>query len=220
MTLLARLAALFVEPAAPAAIPPSPPPAPDLTVLLAAGEDLAASAGGVAEGLRRAARARAAVVLSPSRAMPRIATPGAAALARRLGARDVAAVAADALCHVELPDVGAPAVVRRVAAAVDVPLLVALPARDEGLDGLLATADRLLLALPASTSGDLAEVALASLAALGPPVMRVAPPAGFIARRLAAAGLKAVPLDATPESFVAIAPVAPRFEPPRAELRA
>jgi hypothetical protein len=219
---MSRLVDLFLEPAPPAAAPHPAPAAPRLTGVLAPATDLAATAGAVAAAARRGARARTAVVLRPGATAPQAATPAAAGLARRLAGRDVAATAAGTLCVVALPPdpAQATALVWRVAAAVDVPLVFALPGRVDGFDGLLAQMDRLVLAPPPGTADDLADLALMSLAALGPPAARITPPTGFLTTRAAALGLIAL-TDAPAREPVPAPPTRePRFEPPRAELRA
>jgi hypothetical protein len=223
MTALGRLAGLFLAPAQRA-----PAPAPvvaRLTAVLAPAPDLAPTAGAVAATLRRAAASRTALVLVLAAAPPppRVATPAAAGLARRLAARDLRATAAGVLCQVELsPDPATAARdVWRIAGAADVPMVLALPARLDGFDDLLSRFDRLVLALPPGTDDALADLALASLAGLGPPATRTEPPAGLLTRRVATLGLAAIRLEAPGEpargAAVAREPV---FEPPRAELRA
>lgn len=172
----ARLAELFLAPA-PARRAPAPPPG--LVGVLAAPADVAAVGGGVAAGLR----GRAAVVCSALPPAPRLATPAARALARRLRDQGLEAVAAGALCHVHLDEDPERVMWRATAVA---PTVVALPERDVHIDALLAQVDLLLLAAP---PGVYADLALASLAALGPPAARLDPPSGWVARRVAALGL-------------------------------
>src|SRR4051794_27306080 len=102
MSALARLAALFLEPAEPRPLPASAR-ASQLTAVLAPAPDLLATAGGIAVAARRAANARTAIVVHAAPLVARVATPGAAGLARRMSGRGVDAAAAGALCHVELP---------------------------------------------------------------------------------------------------------------------
>ena len=168
------------------------PPA-DLVGVLAPAADLAAVAGGVAADLRRRHRARTALVCTPGDARP--AAPGdarrsrarrAAAGARPAGVAAGGARAASASARTRSARRGARSPPPRACPAV-----VALTARTPALDALLAQADRLLLALAAGGDSAYAELALASLAALGPPTARIDPPSGFLARRLAALGLHA-----------------------------
>ncbi len=77
-------------------------------------------------------------------------------------------------------------------AAAVAPTVVAVPEREARLDAMLAQADLLLLAAP---SGAYADLALASLAALGPPATRLDPPTGWLARRVAALGLARLSLE-------------------------
>jgi hypothetical protein len=192
---LARAGELFLAPAASQARVAAEPPA-DLVGVVAAPRDLPAVAGSIAAQLRRRQRARAALVCAPG---PHGAGPALSAsrtLARRLAARDLAASAAGAVCHVALPS-GDDAVRRlwqAITAAAGHPSVVALPARTDRLDAFLAEADRLFLAPPSGADPAYTEAALASLAALGPPASLVAPPAGAVARRAAALGLRPLPL--------------------------
>jgi hypothetical protein len=194
------------------------PPAVALAAVVAAPADVRAVAGGVAAALRRRAGARTAVVCLPGdersdrsnvrhrgvapaadaaygplpggqHAQP-VAWPAARRLARRLAARDLGATATGALCHVALPGADEEAIRaawRVVAAAGDAPVVVGVTTRSDDLDAFLAQADRLVLATAADAV--YAELALDSLAHLGPPTDRVRPPAGFVARRAAALGL-------------------------------
>jgi hypothetical protein len=153
----------------------------------------------VAAALRKEARTRTAVVCGPVLARlagPRL--PAAARLARRLAGREFAATAAGALCRVELaPEAGdAARATWQVVAAVDVPVVLALPGRLDGYDDVLAQADQLVLALAPDADPALADLAAASLAALGPPLLRVPPPPTLAARASAARGLNAMPLTA------------------------
>ncbi len=192
--LLARAGSLFLAPATPAAPTASvAPPVADLVVVLAAPRDLAAVAGAVAAGLRRPCGARTAVVCRPGEPWPACpAGMAATALARRLAARDIAATAAGSLCRVALaedPEASVPEAWRLTAAAAGSPVVVALAGRHPGFDGLLAQADRLLLATATGDDPDCTALALASLAALGPPAALVTAPSGPMARRAAALGL-------------------------------
>jgi hypothetical protein len=203
--LLARAGGLFLQPEAPSVpLTAAAPPRPASTAaVLAATSDLAAAAGGVAARLRAGAKARTAVVCRPGApSIPRPATPSATRLARRLAARDLEAVAAGTLVRVALPPDPADAVraAWRLIAAVEVPVVLALPGRLDGFDVLLAQLDELHLAAPAAADDALAELALASLAALGPPVHRLHPPATALARHRASLGFAAV---AAPEAVPA-----------------
>ncbi len=192
--LLARAGSLFLAPAKPGtASAAEAAPLADLVVLLAAPRDLAAVAGAVAAGLRRPCGARTAIVCRPGEPWPaRPARMAATALARRLAARDIAATAAGSLCRVALsedPEAGVREAWRLTAAAAGTPVVVALAGRDAAFDGLLAEADRLLLTTVGDDDPDCTALALASLAALGPPAALVAAPTGPVARRAAALGL-------------------------------
>lgn len=194
---LARAGAIFLAPAAePTTTRPAPAPAPDLVVVLAAPRDLGAVAGGVAAGLRRRHRARAALVCAPG-SVPAAgpATRAARTLATRMTARDLPAIAAGALCRVALPDAHEDATRdawRAVTAAAGYPAVVALPVREEAHDGLMAHADLLLLAPGPDADPAYVELVLASLSALGPPAGIAQPPVGVLTRRLAALGLVTV----------------------------
>lgn len=193
--LLARAGAFFLapEPARTTAAVASCAPATDLACVLAPAGLLAAAAGGVAAELRRQARARTAVVATPGAApVARPATPAASAAARRLAGRELRAVAAGALCRVALPDdpVAAGRDAWRLVGCAGVPVVVGLAARVDALDGLLAQADRLLLAIADGADPALAELALASLTRLGPPTTRISVPGDPLGRRAAALGLR------------------------------
>ncbi len=188
--LLSRAGALFVAPAAaPARTSVVAPPPAGIAGVLASAEVLPAVAGGVAAALRSAHRARTALVLRPGDPpAPQPAFPAARALARRLAARELPAEPAGALVRVALPadpDAGVREAWRAITAAGSVPTIIALAARSDGYDALLAQTDALYVA----TSADLTDLALASLAVLGPPASRLAPPTSFIARRCATLGL-------------------------------
>jgi hypothetical protein len=190
--LLARAGAWFVAPAAaPARLVAAP--AADLVAVVAPAPDLDVVAGGLAAELRRRQRARVALVCSPTPVTSRPAVPAARALARRLAARDLAAAPAGVLCRVALPggEEGVREAWRAVTAAAGVPAVIALPARDDVWDALLADADQRFLAAARDADEAYVEVALASLCRLGP-ASRVEPPVGFAARRAAALGLARV----------------------------
>jgi hypothetical protein len=198
--MLARAGAFFIAPPAQAAerpVPLAPPPPPTRAAVLAHSADLPSAAGAVAASLRARNRAVAAVVcLSSVPAPVAPALPGAAAAARRLASRDLAATASGSLCRVELPADAAAFVVGvwRVLAAAGLPVVIGIAQRDGAHDDLLKDLDLLALAVPAETDAALADVAAASLERLGPPVARIAPPANAVARKAAAAGLLRAPL--------------------------
>jgi hypothetical protein len=220
-----RLAALFLAPPQDAGGPareerPAALPRPaQLVAVLAPAPVLAAAAGGVACGLRREAGARTAVVCRPGAAVRgATAAPAARRVARRLVDRGVEAAASGLLCHVALEDDPVDATRRlwRVAGAVDVPVVLALPGRLDGYDGVLAQLDRLVLATPPGAEATVTTLALASLERLGPPVVSLGVPAGLIARRAAALGLVAIDRPRPGDEPAAGAPV----EPSRAEALA
>jgi hypothetical protein len=236
MTVLGRLTAVFVEPAAESPRAPAPQSdphphrGPRLVAVLAPEDDLAATAGGVAATLRRTHSARVAVVVGFLDTAPRAATPAAGALARRLAARDLTATAAGTLVRVSLAADPREAAreIERVLVTAEVPVVVALPKRLDGLDHVLERLDQLVLALPTDVDGALADLALASLATVGPTATRTCPPAGMVTRRLAALGVINIPLehaaepDDEPASAAPAAVTAPRpagsrlvFAPPR-----
>jgi hypothetical protein len=198
--LLARAGALFLAPA-PAPVRPAVLPAADLVGVLAVAPSLDAVAGAVAAGLHRRHRVRTALVCRPGPVTARPASPAARALARRLAARDVPAVAAGVLCWVALQDDDVAGAWRAIGGAAGVPAVIALPARSEAWDALLADADQLVLATTPDADPAYGELALASLARLGPPCARVTAPTGFAARRLGAAGLSR--LEPLPEGVPA-----------------
>lgn len=200
--LLARAGAMFVAPASAAA--PRPAVAarpPDLIGVLAGPADLAVVAGGVTAAARARHGTRTALVVLPAElVIPRCGTRAARGLAQRLVDRDVPAVAAGSVCHAGLPpDAAEHDAWRAIAAAAGLPAVLALPARTEALDPLLAQADELLLAPATGAQAELIALALASLAALGPPAALVPAPSGLIGRRTAAYGLRRLqpPVPAT-----------------------
>lgn len=191
--LIARAGALFVAPAPAAAAPRAAtgPPA-DLVGVLAPAADLAAVAGAVAADLRRRHRARTALVCTPGDpGPPRTATIAARSLAARLTERDLPASPIGGLVRVGLGEDPQRDAWRAITAAAGCPAVVAATSRTPALDALLAQADRLLLALPDAGDSTYAELALATLAAVGPPTARIDPPSGVLTRRLAALGLHA-----------------------------
>jgi hypothetical protein len=196
--LLARAGSLFFAPAqAPVARPREDAPPPDLVGVLAAASDLPWVAGAVAADLRRRHRSRAALVLLTGGAPLRgPATRAARAVAARLADRGLDATAAGGVCRVGLPAAGEEAVRdawRAITASAGHPVVVALRGRGEEADALLAEADLLVLAPPRSAQPEVAELALASLAALTPPAVLLRPPAGALARRFTRLSLAALP---------------------------
>ena len=201
--LLARAGAFFVAPAetarraAPVVAPPAPAPA--CAAVLASPADALGAAGAVAAALRARNHAGAAVVCSDVAAAPGAPPlPAASALARRLRQRELECSAAGRLCRVRFSG-EAHELVRqtwRLRAAVDVPLVIAITRREAVHDELLAAMDLLVLAPAADADTALAELALASLQALGPPVARIDVPRSAVARAAAAAGLLPAPLPA------------------------
>lgn len=156
---------------------------------------IAAAAGGVAAWARKQRHAGTAVVAiaGPSAAV-RIASPRAGALVKRLVALGFDASASAAQCRVLLPvePIALAAEARRLRASTDdeTPVVIGVAARDAEVDDLLATADDLILALPANADPALAELARTSLTRLGPPVGEVRVPSDPIGRRTAALGLR------------------------------
>ena len=196
--LLSRVGRLFVAPPALSTTAFAPPRSrAPMAGVLAAERDLLVAAGAVAAELRRAAGSRAAVVCAwrghdqPPLAAPAPATPAAARTAEKLARRGLAARGCGCLCVVELAaePAEASAAFRDAVAAADLPAVLALARRDAGMDGLLGEADRLVLSLGDDIDPVLAELAAAGLAQLGPPVERLSPPPGVVARQAARLGL-------------------------------
>lgn len=183
--MLSRAGALFLAPAAasprPAAAPPRPP---GVIGVLASPGDLLAVAGAVAADLRHAHRSRTALVLllPADIGAARPSFRASRALARRLAGRDVDAQPAGATVRVGLD--GEARAWRAISASA-APAVIGLSARSDPYDALLAQTDELLVAADPA----IADLALASLAALGPPAALITPPAGVAARHLAALGL-------------------------------
>ena len=171
-----------------------PAPPPSYAVLGERGD-----AGAVAAGLVLAEGGTGTVCTWALRdAGPNVPGPSTAAarrLARRLTGRGLDCAARGRLAAVDLPSPPdeAVAAARRAAAAADMACAVVLAGpRDEALDTLLGLNDAIVLASRAGPDSPLIRLAEESLAGLGPPVVRVAPPAGVV-RRLALAGLVALP---------------------------
>jgi hypothetical protein len=199
--MLARAGAFFLAPATVATpVPvPAPAPTPSRAAVLAAGPELLPAAGAVAGALRSRNRASAAVVCVPTpRRSGAFALPAATAVARRLGRRDLECTAIGSLCLVHLPEDPAAFAVHawRVLAAADVPAVLAIPRREAVHDELLSSVDLIAIGVAPDADPVLADVAVASLERLGPPVARVALPRGVFARRAAASGLLRAPLPA------------------------
>jgi hypothetical protein len=184
--------------------------------LLAPARDLPAIAAAV--GLAIARTAPAALVClaapGPSPGLRAPARPAAARLAASLRARGLEASARGrlALAHLggeplahaggeppaRLPDEPlADAATRALAAAGPLPTLLAVAARDDAIDALLATRDAILVALPPSAEPALARLALAGaleLVVRAGPLARAAPLAldlDPVQRTLALAGVRA-----------------------------
>jgi hypothetical protein len=197
---LAKLAGFFVAPAPAEAVPAFAPPSArqPTSGVLAPEDDLLVAAGAAAGALRRAAGASCALVCvwrghgERPLGSPAPAAPAAARLAGKLARRDLVARASGAVCVVELPAdaADAAAAARAAMAAADVPAVVAVARRERELDRLLASLDRIVLALP---EGDppLEELAMADVAELGLPAERYAPPSAFVARQAARLGFGA-----------------------------
>jgi hypothetical protein len=194
---LGKVAGFFVAPAAePAAFAP---PRPRLAVagVLAAEADLQIAAGAVAGTLRREAGSSVALVCvwrgNDDHAPPTVApaAPAAGRLAGKLARRGFAARACGTVCLIDLPaePEAAASAFREAVAAAEAPAVLALGRRDPGLDPLLATTDRLVLALPERAETAFADLALDGLGRLGPPTTLAALPAGLLARQAARLGL-------------------------------
>ncbi len=213
--LLKRIGELFVAPEAGESARPVRRSAPQIVGVLSAPDDLAAAAGGIAAALRRAAGSRTAVVCRVGEPpVQHAASPAATTLARKLADRELNAAASGTLCHVGLAAdaVEASRDLWHVAGAVEVPVVLVLAGRRDGFDGLLTQLDHLVLAAPAGADETLTELALASLAALGPVATRALSPTTLVARRAAALGLHAIPLDGTAEDILDTVEPEP-FEP-------
>jgi hypothetical protein len=145
-------------------------PAPSLG-LLATSRDLPAAAA--AAGLAIARRAPAVLVCVatpwPASALRAPARSGAARLAGSLRARGLNASARGRLALVGLPEERlADGAAHALAAAGAFPSVLAVAARDDEVDALLATRDAILVALPPSVEPALAQLAVAGAAALAP----------------------------------------------------
>jgi hypothetical protein len=197
--LLARACETFVAPAAERSRAEACPPSWSTATVLASPDDAVPAAGAVAGELRRRAGAPAAVVCS-WRATGHAGTawPAAAALARKLSARDQPATALGRVTWTRLPDdpAEAGAAFRRVVAAAEVPVVLAVAGpRPDALASLVAETDLAVVAPPPDADATVGELAAAELRAMGLPVTIVGAPAGPTARALARAGLARCGLD-------------------------
>jgi hypothetical protein len=117
----------------------------------------------------------------------------AARLAASLRARDLSADARGKVALIELATADtepAAAAARAVAAAGPLPTVLAVAARDPGLDALLRTQDAVLVALPPSTDSALAELATTSASALTANAASMTLTLDPASRTLALAGLR------------------------------
>jgi hypothetical protein len=174
--------------------------APSLGVLAPA-RDLPAAAAAVGLAMARGEAVLVCLgVPAPATALRAPARAGAARLAASLRARHLDASAHGRLALVQPPDESFPqAVPRALAAAGPRPTVLALAARDEEVDALLAARDAILVALPPSAEPAMAQLALAGAAALAPsraltlgldPVQRALALAGVRAPRAISAAVK------------------------------
>ncbi len=200
-------------PQAAAAAPQGASAAPSLG-LLAPARELPAVAAAVGLALARAAPAALVCVRAAAEASDRSA-PGALAAApafsappRGAAARLVASLDARGLqAHgrgriavVGLPcggdgdddaDALAAAAGRALAAAGVLPTVLAVAARDAEVDGLLASRDAILVAAGPASTPELARLALAGAARLGPPAAAMTVALDPVQRALALAGVRA-----------------------------
>ncbi len=161
--------------------------APSVAVL-GAGRGGGAVAAALALRLAAAGRSSCALLAGDGGLVaPRAPAAGAASrAARALQAREITACASGRLVRAELGDAGAFA---RADAVVGGPAVLLLSApRTDALDELLRTLDALVLL---GGDGEVADLALTSLRALGPPVLRVRTGWAPLAAALALAGLAA-----------------------------
>jgi hypothetical protein len=181
-----------------AATPAHAGTAPSLGVL-APTRDLHAAAAGVGLAIARTAPAALVCVHAPGApaGVPTLRAParaGAARLAASLRARGLDASARGRLAVVHLPDDRAQlagTAARALAAAGPLPIVLAVAARDEAVDVLLAACDAILVALPLAAEPALAELALAGAAALAPRAAALAVALDPLQRALALAGVRA-----------------------------
>ena len=188
-TVFDRLVSAFVAPADPAArarepAPATAPPAAPSVAVLAAGDALAAAcAVALALALGRGPSTVAMWGTPRGAAVRAPATRGARILASRLAARGHAAVPGGRLVTVAIES---PHEALRIAAATIEPcVFVAAAPRDDDVDRVLAAHDRVVVV----GEGTLADLAVASAAALGVPTAALGLPESLPARALALAGV-------------------------------
>ena len=192
--LLARAAAAFVEPAAPAIVPAAATlPRAGRALVLGRPADALPLAAALAGELRARERAAAALLVSwPSEPVrPALAARPAQRLAVRLDSRGLEAVARGRLAWLALskPSVGAAAATVRAEAAADGPSVVAVTGpRCDALDALIEDSHLVVVVLPRDADPALAELALAGLSACRAPVIVCPPLTGALTRLLALAG--------------------------------
>ncbi len=163
----------LLERSAPGGVVEPPRFAPRALVLGRPSEAVPVAAA-LAGGLREQHRAPGALFVAwPATAPPRaaLATPAASRLAARLQARGLDAVARGRLAWLALrPD--ELALAARAAAAVDVPVVVAVTGpRTPATDALLAEQDLVVLVVGPDAQPELETLALASLADCAAPVL-------------------------------------------------
>jgi hypothetical protein len=215
--LLAKLASVFVEPAATV----SPPrrrhaavaaPAPCVGVIATPRHALAVGSA-VALVVARSVRARRALVCAwpPGPwAQPALQAPAGTAarrLRRSLAARGIDATASGSLARIILPEPPeqAAATAERALAAAGAPAVLVLAGpRPELLDELLLAQEAIVVAADPDADRSVVDLAVATLNERHPAVSACRLPLGSIARTLATAGL-AAPLGAT-------RPLAPALE--------
>jgi hypothetical protein len=198
--LLARVRDLFVAPASTAAAARSaPPPVPSVALLCRPADALATGAA-LALALARDARARRALVATwragpeAANAVRAPAVPEARRLVHALAAHGLEAEASGWLARTVLPEEpeAALAAGARAAAVAAAPTVLGLAGpRDEVLDRLIAAQDLVVVAQAPGADGQLAALAVESVAALGVPAVACAPVGHGRGRMLAAAGLAA-----------------------------
>jgi hypothetical protein len=161
--------------------------------VLAAARDLPAMA--VAAGLVVGRRAPAVLVCLHARDAELVASlraparAAAARLATSLAARGLPAEARGRLVPVRCD--GAEATARALAAAGELPSVLAVAVREPAVDGLLAERDAILVALPPSADPILADLALAGASELSPAAASITFAFDPLSRALALGGLRA-----------------------------
>jgi len=199
--LLARVRDLFVAPAASAEAAPhaAPRPVPSVALLCRPADALATGAA-LALALARDARARRALVATwragpeAANAVRAPAMPEARRLVQALAAHGLEAEASGRLARTVLPEEpeAALAAGARAAAVAAAPTVLALAGpRDEMLDRLIAAQDLVVVARGPGADGQLTELAVESVAALGVPAVACAPVGHGRGRMFAAAGIAA-----------------------------